>query len=421
MSCVELRRIRFRECRMPAPGKPVAEALSVSALTALLRDALNRQFQTVTVVGEVSGLIRAASGHCYLTLKDNEAKLSAVIWRNVASSLRFDLTDGQEVICRGGIEVYPPRGNYQLVIRAIQPVGIGALELAFQQLHQRLSAEGLFDEARKRPIPAIPRRVAVVTSPQGAAIRDFVEVLGRRWPAVQLTLVPTRVQGEGSAREIAAAIGLANRVRPAFDVIVVCRGGGSIEDLWAFNEEPVCRAVAASPVPIVSGVGHETDVTLCDLVADLRALTPSEAAERLVPDRGELLELVKTAQHRLSTRLRQRLETAQQTVDWLSSRPVLARPLQRLEVLQLRLRELALQLLHPMKRRIESARHMSAEQGSRLESLSPLAVLRRGFSITTTDAGAPVRSVKPLSPGEPIRTRVADGELRSVVAEILAD
>lgn len=401
-------------------AKPT-EALTVSDLTALLRDALGRQFGVVTVLGEISGLSRAASGHCYLTLKDDEARLSAVIWRNVAATLKFDLADGLEVVCRGGIEVYPPRGAYQLVIRALQPVGVGPLELAFQQLHQRLSAEGLFDPARKRPIPAIPRRVAVVTSPQGAAIRDFVEVLGRRWPAAPLTVVPTRVQGEGAAREIAAAIALANRVRPAFDVIVVCRGGGSIEDLWAFNEEPVCRAVAASLAPIVSGVGHETDVTLCDLVADLRALTPSEAAERLAPDRTELLELVNTAHQRLATRLRQKLDTARQTVDWLSSRPALARPLQRLDVLQLRLRESALRLLHLMKARIEAGRRATGEQGSRLEALSPLAVLRRGFSITTTLEGAIVRSARQLQSGDAIRSRVLDGEFQSIVSDTQPD
>ncbi len=401
---------------MPKPDAP--QALSVSELTALLRDALSRQFSTVTVVGEISGFSRAASGHCYLTLKDDEAKLSAVIWRNVATSLKFDLADGQEVICRGGVEVYPPRGNYQLVIRAIQPVGIGPLELAFQQLYQRLSAEGLFDPARKRPLPAIPRRIAVVTSPQGAAIRDFLEVLGRRWPAAELAVVPTRVQGAGSAGEIAAAIRLVNRVRPAFDVLVVCRGGGSLEDLWAFNEEAVCRAVAESNVPVVSGVGHETDVTLCDFAADFRALTPSEAAERIVPDRRELLEQVEASQRRMTVSLERKLHVARQMVDLLDSRPVLARPLERLRMLREQLgRELA-RLDRATGQSLKDAQRGLREVSARLESLSPLAVLQRGYSMTCNAAGQLVRSTDQLRVGDRLVTRLATGEFASEVNAI---
>lgn len=404
---------------MASPEAP--QPLTVSQLTAMVRQSLAEQFGDVTVVGEVTDLTRAASGHCYLSLKDPAARISAVIWRSTAERLKFRLEEGQQVVCRGGVEVYGPRGVYQLVIRSLQPVGVGPLELAFQQLYQRLKKEGLFESSRKRALPSHPERIAVVTSPQGAAIRDFLEVMARRWPAAQLTLVPTRVQGAGAAEEIAAAIALANRVRPAFDILVVCRGGGSLEDLWAFNEEPVCRAVYRSAVPVVSGVGHEVDVTLCDLTADLRALTPSEAAERIVPDRQELLQFVRDCRSRIASGLRQRLRNAQQTVDLLASRPVLTRPVDALLRQRTRVMELALRLPRPVERRLESARHQALQSSARLEALSPLSILNRGYSISMSPQGRVLRSVAEAAVGETVLTRLTDGSLTSQVVAIQYD
>ena len=261
--------------------------MSVSELTGQIKDLLEGSFPQVWVTGEISNCARPRSGHCYLTLKDGQAQLPAVIWRPTMARLRFELHDGLEVICRGNLGVYPPQGKYQLIVQEIQPKGIGRLELALRQLRQKLAQEGLFDPARKRPLPRFVRKIAVVTSPSGAAIRDFLEVL-RRWRGTDVLVVPVRVQGEGAAEEIAAAIQQVNRLRWPIDCLVVTRGGGSLEDLWAFNEEIVCRAIYHSRIPVISAIGHEIDVTLSDLVADVRALTPSEAAERIAPAAEEV-------------------------------------------------------------------------------------------------------------------------------------
>ncbi len=391
------------------------QPLSISQLTAMLRDSMTEQFGNVVVEGELSDVVWASSGHVYMNLKDPSARISAVVWRSTASKLRFELEEGQQVICRGGLDVYAPRGSYQLIVRSIQPTGTGALELAFQQLYKRLKSEGLFDPERKRPIPPMPERVAVVTSPQGAAIRDFLEVITRRWPSIELVILPVRVQGEGSANEIAGAIRVANVLNPVPDVIVVCRGGGSLEDLWSFNEEIVCRAVFNSAIPVVSGVGHEIDVTLCDLTADLRALTPSEAAERIVPDRNELIRQLKGVRSRLANALLQRVRTAQQTLDLLASRPALAGPLDRLEKFSRKLDELRNGLQRPMERKIERSRHAAMELAGRLESLNPLSVLTRGYSITTNEGGRVVSKIADTSDNQLLQTRVQDGTITSRV------
>ncbi|MDZ4820816.1 MAG: exodeoxyribonuclease VII large subunit, partial [Planctomycetota bacterium] len=238
--------------------------LSVSQLTLFVKELVEAAFPSVWVAGEISNFSRPQSGHCYLTLKDDQAQIKAVIWRTTAAKMRFEPQDGLEVICRGHLDLYPPRGTYQLVIEEIQPKGIGALELALRKLREKLQAEGLFDPARKRPLPLLPRRIAFVTSPTGAAVRDFLEVIRRRWSGASVLIVPTKVQGDGAAKEIAAAIAMANRISDQsvasngqpIDVLVVGRGGGSLEDLWAFNEEPVIRAIYASSIPVVSAVGH---------------------------------------------------------------------------------------------------------------------------------------------------------------------
>ena len=268
--------------------QPEQQILTVTEVTEQIKELLETSFPNVWIEGEISNFSRPRSGHCYLTLKDDEAQLPAVIWRSTASRLRFDLHDGLEVVCLGHLDVYPPRGRYQLIVREIEPKGIGALELAFRQLRDKLAKEGLFEPGYKKPLPAFSRRIAVVTSATGAAIRDFLEVLRRRWRGADVWIVPVRVQGEGAAEEIAAALEDVNRLADRPDCIVVTRGGGSLEDLWAFNEEVVVRAIFASKIPVVSAIGHEIDVTLSDLVADVRALTPSEAAELVAPAADEL-------------------------------------------------------------------------------------------------------------------------------------
>ena len=256
---------------MPAANRTESppEPLSIAALTAQIKSTLEGRFPDIWVAGEVSNFSRPQSGHCYFTLKDDHAQIRAVMWRGSASRLRFELKDGLEVVCHGAVDVYAPRGSYQLVVKEAQPLGIGALELALQRLREKLAAEGLFDRERKRPLPRFPKRIGFVTSPTGAAIRDFLQVLARRWRGVDVLVIPTRVQGDGAADEIADAVRLANRIRPRLDALVVGRGGGSLEDLWCFNEEPVVRAIAASEIPTISAVGHEIDVTLSDLAADV--------------------------------------------------------------------------------------------------------------------------------------------------------
>lgn len=393
--------------------------LSIGELTAHIKDLLESSFSAVWVAGEISNLSRPRSGHIYLTLKDDQAQLSAVLWRNTARRVRFDLTDGLEVVCRGHIAVYPPHGKYQLIVAEIQPKGIGALELAFRQLHAKLAQEGLFGEERKRPLPRFVRRIAVVTSPTGAAIRDFLQVLRRRAPWTDVLIVPVRVQGEGAAGEIAEAVGLVNQLAEPVDCIVVTRGGGSLEDLWAFNEEAVVRAIHASGVPVVSAVGHEVDVTLSDLVADVRALTPSEAAERAAPAAEEIARRLDRCHERLSRAIRARMTAARSRLDGLASNAVFRRPLDRVRELEFRLDELAARAERAVRACVRVDRRQVDSLAARLESLSPLSVLGRGYSLTQrVSDGRVIRDATELLPGEQTRTRFAKGQVTSRVEEI---
>jgi exodeoxyribonuclease VII large subunit len=393
--------------------------LSVSQLTGQIKGTLEGRFGAVWVSGEISNFSRPQSGHCYLTLKDDAAQIRAVIWRNTARAARFEMHDGLEVICQGYLDVYAPRGSYQLVIQKIEPKGLGALERALRLLREKLAAEGLFEQARKRPLPRFPRRIAFVTSPTGAAVRDFLEVLRRRWRDVHVLIVPVRVQGDGSAAEIAAGIELVNRLAIPVDVLVVGRGGGSLEDLWAFNEELVVRAIYASRIPVISAVGHEIDVTLSDLVADVRALTPSEAAERVVPAAEELREFLDRQQLRLATALRGRFQLARSRVDNVANCRVFRRPLERVQLLGRRLDELQGRAARAVDRRVEVAKARLQEKASQLESLSPLGVLARGYSLTTRlPGGEIVGAADQVVAGDVLRTRLASGELVSRVEKI---
>jgi exodeoxyribonuclease VII large subunit len=395
------------------------QVLSVWELTAQIKGLLETSFPTVWVSGEISNFARPQSGHCYLTLKDERAQLRAAMWRTTAARVRFDLNDGLEVICRGRVEVYAPRGNYQLIIEHIEPRGIGALELALRQLRERLGREGLFDPARKRSLPPFVRRIAVVTSPTGAAIHDFLQVLARRWRVADVLLVPTRVQGEGAAEEIAAAIEAANRVALPIDCLVVTRGGGSLEDLWAFNEEVVVRAIFASRIPVISAVGHEIDVTLSDLVADVRALTPSEAAELVAPAAEEVAAGLRQVQKRLLAALRGRMAAARSRLDGLARHQAFRRPYRRVHDLARRLDELEMRSARAIRQQVKHARQQTASLAARLESLSPLGVLARGYSLTQRTAdGRMIRNAAELSSGEQMTTRFSRGQALSRVERI---
>lgn len=395
------------------------QVLSVTQLTGQLKGVVEQNFAEVWVAGEISNFSRPQSGHCYFTLKDDNAQLRAVIWRGTATRLKFDVHDGLEVVCRGRLDVYPPRGSYQLVIDQLQPQGIGALELALRKLREKLGREGLFDAERKRPLPMFPRRIGVVTSPTGAAIRDFLEVMRRRWSGVEVLIFPARVQGDGAADEIADAIQQANRLRPSLDVLVVGRGGGSLEDLWPFNEEPVVRAIASSRVPTVSAVGHEIDVTLADLAADVRALTPSEAAERVVPSAQDVKETMQSFHTRLQNALSMRATGLRSRLDAIGSRTVFARPLDNIHNLSRQVDEAGNRLHATMSLLVREQQSQLAALSGKLETLSPLGVLGRGYSLTHDEAtGKLITSAKKLKRDARIVTRLADGSVISTINEI---
>ncbi len=386
---------------MPLFGPSSDEPVSVSDLTARIKAALEGDFADVVVRGEVSNLSRPRSGHVYLSLKDDEAQIRAVLWKSAAQKLPFELTDGLSVQAWGDLTVYAPRGDYQLTIRTLEPEGVGALELAFRQRFARLQAEGLFDPERKRPLPRFPRRIVIISSPTGAAVRDFLQVTGRRWAAAEILIAPARVQGVGAAEEIAAAIALANRVEGA-DLIVVARGGGSLEDLWAFNEEVVARAIAGSRLPVVSAVGHEVDVTLADHAADFRALTPSEAGERCVPDAREARVALDHLRDRLIRDARNRLTDA-----------------------RLRLDDHSETLDRGIRRVLDDRRHRLGRLAATLEALSPVRVLARGYSLTFREpnigaTAAPIRDARQVAVGDRVTIRLATGSLAARVEEVNA-
>jgi exodeoxyribonuclease VII large subunit len=393
--------------------------LSVWELTAQVKDLVEAAFPSVWVTGEISNFSRPQSGHCYLTLKDDRAQLKAAMWRPVASHVRFDMHDGLEVICQGRLEVYAPRGTYQLIIEQIEPKGMGALELALRQLREKLAREGLFDPARKRTLPSFVRQIAVVTSPTGAAIRDFLQVLGRRWRGADVLIAPVRVQGEGAAEEIAAAIGTLNQLARPIDCLVVTRGGGSLEDLWAFNEEIVVRAIAASRIPVISAVGHEIDITLSDLAADVRALTPSEAAELVAPAAEELFAGLLQMQKRMAAALRSRATAARSRLETIRRHPVFRRPLQHIYDLTRQVDEWSGRMHRSIDHQLHLSRQRAESLSARLESLSPLAVLNRGYSLTERLAdGHIIRSAAEIMPGEQISTRFASGKSISRVEKV---
>jgi len=449
----------------PVPSEPKVH--TVTELTRRIRELIERGIGEVWVEGEISNHRRQVSGHQYFTLKDDYCQLQCVLFSGTAAAFHgVKLADGQRVQALGILSVYEARGQYQMIVRLIQGRGAGALQARFEALKQKLAAEGLFDAARKRPLPRFPRRVGLVTSPTGAAIRDFLKVLHRRHPGIEVLIYPVRVQGRGASSEIAGAIrdfGESDRIGlPEVDVIVVTRGGGSIEDLWEFNEEVVARAIAASPIPVLSAIGHEIDFTIADFAADLRAPTPSAAAEILAADRTEVLarlrqdfsrltracanrlelltarlntsrrsalfrepvrrvmELLQTLDRRADT-LKQnavlRLERERNLFDRLASRLLGQLPVRAIGDSRLRCQLLAQRITEAVKRELTARRARLERAAGVLHALNPQATLTRGYTITMDAEGHPLTSVKGIDAGMLLRTRFHDGEAQSIAAK----
>ena len=417
-----------------------SKVFTVSELTRSIRSALETKFRAVWVQGEISNYKLHPSGHQYFTLKDQRSQISCVIWRDTIAPPRQPLVDGSQVQVYGTVTVFEARGQYQLNVQILQPRGVGLLQAKFEALKRKLEAEGLFAAERKRPLPKFPRRIGIVTSPTSAAIRDMVNVLRRRAPWLQILINPVRVQGTGAAQEIAVAIrelALPNEAFAPLDLIVITRGGGSIEDLWEFNEEIVARAIFHSPVPIVSAVGHEIDFTISDFVADLRAPTPSAAAELIVPDMIDLQRRIDGYTRALSRQLLSRVRDAQQRLDHARdtlqrclahkldsykrnlahiARTLQARsPVRELMMRRNRFADLHRRLVASPARLLENARHRFERIEGILRVLGPDATLRRGYSITMDERRKIVRTIAAVRPKMKIRTRVSDGEFGSEI------
>ena len=438
----------FGELFSPAETRKV---LSVGELTADIKRLLEKSVGAVWVGGEITNLRAQSSGHVYFTLKDAAAQLSCVMFRGTAGAQRELLADGKKVLLHGDVTVYEARGQYQLIVRAVELQGVGALQIAFEKLKQKLAVEGLFAQERKRPLPRYPQRIGLVTSPTGAAIRDVLHVVQRRNPGLEIILAPCRVQGDGAAREIAEAIRLLNEFNVAqasslrgqagslsyFDLILLTRGGGSLEDLWAFNEEPVARAIFESAVPVVSAVGHEIDFTIADFVADVRAATPSAAAEIITEDVFASREFVGDALDLMQLRVRRRMDREIENFGSLAGRLSRLHPRRRLDESLQRLDDLQSGLLRGLKTAARSrglvlqnlaGRFLRAKPSlvlktrrenlrqleKRLHSLGPEQVLTRGYSITTDAAtGKVLRDAAKVKAGQKLQTRLAKGEIKS--------
>jgi exodeoxyribonuclease VII large subunit len=447
----------------PEPPVPTRRVYTVTELTVRVRDQLEERFFEVWVEGELSGVRLWNTGHLYFTLKDSSSLLKGLMFRSALRYLKFKPADGLHVIARGKISVYEPKGEYQIVCEHLEPQGLGALQLAFDQLRKRLQAEGLFDVAKKRPLPALPRKIGIVTSLDGAAIRDILKVLRRRYRNVHVVIRPTRVQGDGAAAEIAHALRQIVKV-PHVDVVIVGRGGGSLEDLWAFNEEPVARAISISPIPVISAVGHESDVTIADLTADVRAPTPSAAAELVVARKEEFSSRIDRLHERLVSCAHARVQRLSRRVHELSGRRALAGYTTRLAMTERRADELTRALadtlrsvfntrarrLQAIERRLDAfdlgrrlarnrtslvgvdsrlratvisrthrARARLSSLAGRLDTLSPLAVLARGYAVCwNEDRTRAIRDAADVATGDTVHVTLSRGAIAAKVAGI---
>ncbi len=389
--------------------------LTVSDITRQIKQSLETSFPRVWIQGEISNFKQHTSGHFYFTLKDEGAQLSAVMWRSRVANLTLLPEDGMKVIARGSITVYQARGNYQIDCDQIQPLGVGELQLAFERLKKKLAAEGLFDTEHKRPVPEYPERIGIVTSETGAALQDIRSVLRRRFPSVEVILAPVRVQGVGAADEIASAIKDMNRYGNV-DVMIVGRGGGSLEDLWAFSEEVVARAIYDSRIPVISAVGHEVDFSIADFVADLRAPTPSAAAELAVRDRSELIEVLRNMWYTMHRNIEEKVSSLRDSVNGFLASYALNRPRDLLRESSQRVDELERGLLVASSHVLKLAERSQRSLSQRLEALSPKAVLMRGYTIVRKE-GRIVISSDDLNKGDVATIQFHDGNVTTRVEE----
>lgn len=392
---------------------------TVGELTKYIRVILEDSFPAIWVEGEISNFVLHSSGHMYFSLRDANASLKCAMFRRANEKLKFKPKDGMKVIAFGSVSVYEARGDYQLIIEEIEPKGIGALQLQFQQLKEKLQKEGLFDEAHKIPIPFLPTRIGIVTSPTGAAIRDILNIALRRFQNIEIIINPVKVQGDSAKDEIADAIRQFNKLNN-IDVMIVTRGGGSLEDLWPFNEEVVARAIYDSKIPVISAVGHEVDYTISDFVADFRAPTPSAAAELVIPRKEDLENLITTATTRLKNALSGMLDTLRERLAALRNSYILRQPLnimiqyeQKIDDLR---KAMSISVDHTVKMRWENFNLLTGK----LEALSPLAILNRGYSITTKmPSGLLVKDVSELKTGDSVETRLGKGKFESKISKII--
>lgn len=370
----------------------------------------DRELTALYVRGEISNYKAYPSGHHYFSLKDGEGAIRCVMFKREAMSLRFRPENGMKVIAFGRVAVFPRDGQYQLYCTSLTPEGVGDLHLAFEQLKQKLYGEGLFDPAHKKPIPKFPKRIALITSSAGAAVRDMLRILGARWPMAEVFLLPVRVQGAEAPGEICAAIAWANQHQVA-DLIITGRGGGSMEDLWAFNDENVARTIYHSAIPVISAVGHEPDVTIADFVADLRAATPSNAAELAVPDQNEVAVWLHQMEGRLAQAMGRKLESARKDLDRAARCRALQDPMNYVDDKRMVLDYQREKLAAGLNAALNRERQRFGQLASKLDALSPLKVLGRGYAIPRKADGGVVRSVTDVAPGDPLKLRVADGEI----------
>jgi len=395
--------------------------LTVSEITKKIKYLLIENFSDIWVRGEVSNCKTAASGHIYLTLKDETAVIKAVLFRGNQKDIQFELEDGLKVIVHGNLDLFDRRGEYQIIIDYIEPEGIGALQLAFEQLKEKLFKEGLFDTAHKVPIPPFPDTIGIITSPSGAAIRDILNVIGRRYRGIRIIIYPTLVQGESASSEIAQAIEKANS-RKEVDVLILARGGGSLEDLWPFNEEIVARAIYNSKIPLISAVGHEIDFTISDFVADLRAPTPSAAAELVVQNKKEVLEKLRELVLRLNRTIKRFIEQKREKVAYYSPDQLLRRIENILIQKNFILDDSTRSLFINMDSIYKASKSTFETLVGRLEALSPLATLSRGFAfVSRIPEKKPLTSIKEVNKGDDIKTRLKDGTFYSTVTDIDKD
>jgi exodeoxyribonuclease VII large subunit len=373
--------------------------------------------QQIWVEGEISNFTRHSSGHMYFTLKDESARLRCVMFRRENQRLKFLPQDGMAVTLFGRLAIYPKNGEYQLYVEVMEASGVGSLYLAFEQLKQRLAEEGLFDQARKRRLPTLPRRIGVITSPTGAAVRDIIRILHRRYPQVEILVIPAQVQGESAPQSLVAGLNLVRRLS-GLDLVIIGRGGGSIEELWAFNDENVARAIALCPVPVISAVGHETDFTIADFVADLRAPTPSAAAEVSVPEIKKLRERLGAMEYRLKALVLQALEKKRIILSKTSNHPALTRPDRWLAVRRQQVDLAVEDIKKSIRSKVEDNKHRLLQKIAKLEALSPLATLARGYSICRLQDGSILRQAGQAQPEEEINVLLHQGELLCTVKEV---